>query len=101
MRRTLRRARARAQEPSSACGCGPLRVDRMTFRACRETLEPPFSVWSPRNGEGRGDDMKVRGMLLGLTGAVIGWLEPSNDDAAHPVARAGRESGRDEDVAGS
>jgi hypothetical protein len=45
--------------------------------------------------------MKVRGMLLGLTGAVMGWLEPSTDDTADLVARAGRESARDEKVRGS
>ena len=45
--------------------------------------------------------MKVRGMLFGLIGALIGWLGPSNDDAADFVARAGRESARDEKVTGS
>ena len=45
--------------------------------------------------------MKVRGMLLGLTGAVMGWLEPSADDAVDFAARAGRESTRDEKVTGS
>jgi len=45
--------------------------------------------------------MKVRGMLLGLTGAVMGWLEPSTDDTTGLVARAGRESARDEKVTGS
>jgi hypothetical protein len=42
--------------------------------------------------------MNVRGLLLGLTGAVMGWLEPSTDDAADFVTRAGRVSARDEEV---
>ena len=44
--------------------------------------------------------MKVRGMLLELTGAVMGWLEASADDAVD-FTRAGRESARDESVTGS
>ena len=45
--------------------------------------------------------MKVRGMLLGLTGAVTGWLDPSTDVAARFATRAGRGSARDEKVTGS
>ena len=45
--------------------------------------------------------MKVRGMLLGLTGAVLGWLEPSTDDVVDIATRAGRESARGEKVDGS
>jgi len=45
--------------------------------------------------------MKVRGMLLGLAGAVMGWLGPSTDDASDFAVRAGRESARDEKVTGS
>jgi hypothetical protein len=45
--------------------------------------------------------MKVPGMLIGLAGAVMGWLEPSPDDVADFATRAGRHSARDENVTGS
>jgi hypothetical protein len=45
--------------------------------------------------------MKVRLLLLGLVGAVIGWLEPPPEDAAQLERRTGRISAPADAIHGS
>jgi len=45
--------------------------------------------------------MKVRPVMLGLVGAVIGWLEPGSEDAVSLVSRSGREGSGTPEIVGS
>lgn len=45
--------------------------------------------------------MKVRPVMLGLVGAVIGWLEPGSEDAVNLVRSSSREGCGAPEIVGS